>query len=94
MSKVISDHTKNVKLYINLAPSFFTMKSLLYLFKLVLEVLSLPAWVKYQKVKLSQGQKFCGMCRIPNEFKIKFLIFRTENIFFPIHCTFDFFPIH
>ena len=52
MPKVISGHTKNVKLYINLAPSLFTMKSLLYLFKLVLEALSLSAWVKHQKVKL------------------------------------------
>ena len=53
MPKVISDHTKNVKLYINLAPSLFTMKLLLHLFTLVLEVISLSAWVKRQNVKLS-----------------------------------------
>ena len=86
LPKIISDHTKNVKLYIlyiDLAPSLFTIKSLLYSFKLVLEVLSFSAWVKHQKVKLSYGQKFCGMCRIPSGFKIKFFSFRIENMFFP-----------
>ena len=52
------------------------MKSLLYLFKLVLEVLSLSAWVKHHKVKLFLSQAFYGMCRISNGFKTKF--------FFPI----------
>ena len=58
------------------------MKSFLYLFKLVLEVPSLCAWVKHLKVKLSLSQKLCGMCRIPNEFEIFKKFFLNENIFF------------
>ena len=67
------------------------MKSLLYFFKFVLEVLSLSAWVKYQMVKLSSGQKFCGMCRNPNGFKIKFFFFRKWKYIFPNSLYFSIF---
>ena len=40
----------------------------------------------------SKGQKFCGMCRIPDG--IKFIFSQWKTYFFPIYCTSDFFPIH
>ena len=71
---------------------FLTMKSLLYFFKLVLEVFSLSVWVKHKKVKLSQDQMFLVKCRIPNGFEIKFFFSQLKAYFCPIHCTHEFFP--
>ena len=93
MSKVVSDRTKNVKRFFQKKISFFlTMKSLLYFFKLVLEVFSLSVWAKHKKVKLSQDQMFLVKCRIPNGFEIKFSFSQLKAYFCPIHCTREFFP--
>ena len=58
MSKVISDHTKNVTLYINLPP-FLAHHEIIIEYNFVLEVLSfrmLSTWVKHQIVDIQYTQ--------------------------------------
>ena len=90
MPQVISDHTINVKLYINLA---LCSSWKIVACKPLLEVFSfhmLSAWVKHQIIIIniqgfSQGQKFYGMHRVHSGFKIPF--FSMANIFFPIRWS-------
>ena len=77
MPIVISNHTKDVQLYINLAPRLSWNYCLT----------STCSWIKHQmpniKYKYSGPflmRKFCDMHRIPNVFKTQF--FSVENIFF------------
>ena len=87
MPKVISDHTKNVKLYINFS-SLFIIKSLLnvslytgsaFISHTVYLGKTLSSWYKYSGPYLIP--KFMWQAQIS---QFVFNIFPTENIFFPI----------
>ena len=83
MPKIIFDHTKNGKLYINLP----VHHEIIFEYKLVLEVLSFNTsnnWYKNSGHFLMPN--FCSMHRTPNKFKNQF--FPIENIFFPIFNKF------